>query len=318
MKIRLALLAAAAAAITAPAASGATDSPSCGDVVTTDVTLSQSLRNCSTGLVVGADNITIDLNGHSITGQGTDAGAGVEAVGRSGVTVKNGSIRNFAVGVRFRLTASSRIADLAVRQTQSGIVVSGSEAESHSNQVLGNRVTESETGITIFSAASSRVVGNKLIGLTGTGILCRDTFSGDVHIEGNRSVGNQYGIVVFFCGAALLDNVASDNAFDGIVRDRSNGPAERNVANGNGGTGINSFDSHGHFVENITNRNGGHGLAIGDSDASHGPLHRVTRHTGNHNGELGIVTSLEGVLSGGRNQARANGDPRECVGVACN
>lgn len=318
MKIRLALTAAVAAAIAAPAASGATNAVACGDIVTTDVTLSESLEGCSTGLVIGADNITIDLNGYAIKGLGTDAGVGIEAVERSGVTVKNGSIRNFAVGVRFHLTASSTVHDLAIRQTQSGIVVSGIEAESHSNQVRTNRVTDSETGITIFSAASSRVVGNKLIGLAGVGILCRNTFSDDVQIEGNRSVGNEYGIAVFSCGAALLDNVASDNEFDGIVRDRSNGPVERNFANANGGTGINSFDSHGRFLENVTNRNSGHGLSIGDSIASHGPLHTVTRHVANHNGGLGIVTSLDGVRDGGRNQARRNGDSRECVGVTCN
>lgn len=318
MKFRLALLTAAAVTIAAPATAGASDGLACGEVVTTDVILTESLRNCPTGLVAGADNITIDLNGHAIKGIGTDAGAGVEAVGRSGVVVKNGTIRDFAVGVQFELTSSSTAEALTIRETRSAIVVSGIGGEANSNQILGNRVTSSGTGITIISAGSSRVAGNRLIGLTGTGILCRDTFSGDVRIESNRSVENRSGIVLQFCAAALLDNVASGNAFDGIFRDRSNGPVERNVANGNGGNGIDSFDSHGAFVENVTNRNGGHGLVIGDFDASHGPLHEVTRHTGNHNGGLGIVTSLEGVLAGGRNQARGNGDSRECVGVACN
>ena len=207
---------------------------------------------------------------------------------------------------------------LTIRGTQSAIVVSGSGGEASANRILDNRVTDSGTGITIISAGSSRVAGNRLVGLTGTGILCRDTFSGDVLIEWNRSSREPVRDRPPVLRAALLDNVASGNAFDGIFRDRSNGPVERNVANGNGGNGIDSFDSHGAFVENVTNRNGGHGLVIGDFDSTHGPLHEVTRHTGNHNGGLGIVTSLEGVLDGGRNQARGNGDPRECVGVACN
>jgi nitrous oxidase accessory protein NosD len=318
MKFRLALLAAAAVAIAAPATSRAAEGLACGDVVTTDVTLSESLRNCPTGLVAGADDITIDLNGHAITGLGTDAGAGIEAVGRSGVTVRNGAIRDFAVGVRFQLTASSTVAGLNIRRTQTGVLVLGSEAESHSNQILDNRMTESETGISIFSAGATRVIGNKLVDLTGSGISCRNTFSDDVHIERNRSVGNEYGIVVLFCGAALVDNVASHNRSDGILRDRANGRAERNVANENGGIGINSFDSHGEFVENVTNRNGAHGLAIGDSIGDHGPLHKVTRHTAMRNGGLGIATGLGGVLDGGRNQARHNGDPLECTGVVCN
>src|SRR5215475_13375349 len=43
----------------------------CGEVITADTRLSSDLVNClDNGLVIGADNITLDLNGHVIAGDG--------------------------------------------------------------------------------------------------------------------------------------------------------------------------------------------------------------------------------------------------------
>ncbi|HVL98011.1 MAG TPA: carboxypeptidase regulatory-like domain-containing protein, partial [Egibacteraceae bacterium] len=73
----------------------------CGDVITEDTTLEADLGPCpDNGLIVGADNVTLDLGGHTIFG--TDAvgdGAGVLIDNRTGVTVRNGTIRGFDGGV---------------------------------------------------------------------------------------------------------------------------------------------------------------------------------------------------------------------------
>jgi hypothetical protein len=63
MRALVPLIVVAAAAAAAPAAAGEIAALACGDVVTADVTLSSSLEGCTTGIVVGADNITVDLNG---------------------------------------------------------------------------------------------------------------------------------------------------------------------------------------------------------------------------------------------------------------
>ena len=43
--------------------------PSCGDTITVDTTLTRDLVNCpNNGLIIGANNITLDLNGHVIDG----------------------------------------------------------------------------------------------------------------------------------------------------------------------------------------------------------------------------------------------------------
>ena len=44
---------------------------SCGDTITADTTLTSDLVDCpSNGIVIGADDITLDLNGHTVAGNG--------------------------------------------------------------------------------------------------------------------------------------------------------------------------------------------------------------------------------------------------------
>src|SRR5438034_4577316 len=57
-----------------PAFGQAAASVQCGAVITTDTTLTADLVNCAgNGLVVGADDITLNLNGHTVSGDGTPA-----------------------------------------------------------------------------------------------------------------------------------------------------------------------------------------------------------------------------------------------------
>jgi parallel beta-helix repeat protein len=83
---------------------------SCGDRITTDTTLHRDLVDCpDNGIRIGADDVTLDLNYHTIDGDGTPAAGcdretefcdvGVLNRGHDGVTVVHGSVRQFGVGV---------------------------------------------------------------------------------------------------------------------------------------------------------------------------------------------------------------------------
>src|SRR5215210_5001484 len=81
----------------------------CGDTITADTTLDRDLSDCpSNGIVIGTDGITLDLNGHTISGNGKlvrrcgrreICDVGVANDDHTGVTVRNGSVRRFAIGV---------------------------------------------------------------------------------------------------------------------------------------------------------------------------------------------------------------------------
>src|SRR5215213_1855095 len=97
-------------ALAAPPADARKAPLSCGDTITSDTTLHADLTNCqSNGIVIGADDVTLDLNGHTIDGDGTPDSTcdpstgfcdlGVVVEGHSGVVVKNGLVRQFLAGL---------------------------------------------------------------------------------------------------------------------------------------------------------------------------------------------------------------------------
>jgi Right handed beta helix region len=318
MKLGLSLLVLLAATIVVPIANATTaSSPACGDIVTADVTLTKSLKDCASGLVVGADNVTIDLNGYAIKGLANGTGTGIDVTGRTGVTVKNGKITDFGDGVRLFNSSSSTVEGLIIRGALTGIRLARTDNGVDANQILDNKVRYSGDGIIAFGAASSRIAGNTLSDLTGTGIFCRDTFTSAAEIEGNRSVRNDVGIRLQFCGASVAENIASNNVSAGISRTRSNGPTLGNVANRNGGIGINVDDSPGLISGNVMKDNTGHGLAIIDQIPQNGPFYTVAFNTASWNGGFGMMTNLVGVIDGGGNRARHNGDPLQCQGLLC-
>src|SRR5881296_2888162 len=81
---------------------------SCGETITQDTTLDSDLLDCpGDGIVIGADNITLDLNGHTIDGSGlsgcNNSGKIYDGVrdpaGHDGVTIENGTIQDFWRGI---------------------------------------------------------------------------------------------------------------------------------------------------------------------------------------------------------------------------
>ena len=81
----------------------------CGETITADTTLDSDLVDCpNNGIVIGADDITLDLNGHTVSGNGErvkrcgrreSCDFGLLNDGHDGVTVRNGSVRDFGTGV---------------------------------------------------------------------------------------------------------------------------------------------------------------------------------------------------------------------------
>src|SRR4051812_48505646 len=76
----------------------------CGATITRSTTLTADLPDCpGTGLVIGADGITLDLGGHTISGTNAGGGEGIANDGHGGVQIRNGTISGFrfnGVGIR--------------------------------------------------------------------------------------------------------------------------------------------------------------------------------------------------------------------------
>jgi hypothetical protein len=71
----------------------------CGQVITQDTKLANDLSGCTgSGLIIAVDNVTLDLNGHTVSGDNDfdeSEEAGVQIRGVDGAVIRNGTIRNF-------------------------------------------------------------------------------------------------------------------------------------------------------------------------------------------------------------------------------
>jgi parallel beta-helix repeat protein len=153
-----------------PAVAAQAEAITCGTVVTHDMILENDLLDCpGNGLVIGADGITVDLGGHTITGRllttiGDLDQVGVDnSAGHDDVTIRNGTINEFARG---------------------GVHLVGADRNSVSGlSMFLNR----DFGILLEQGSGNRFTGNTLQrpGTVGIGIFGTSTPSRDNVISGN-------------------------------------------------------------------------------------------------------------------------------------
>ena len=174
------------AVMLSPAASSEVDVLECGTTITTDTTLQSDLVDCpNNGIVIGADGVTLDLNGHMIDGDAAefaDCGErepcdmGVATNGHDGVTIENGSVREFAVGVYVGRARNARVEDVASsRHAFFGFVV----VLSAKTQILDSSGDANPKpdgdGLGVFGSHDLRIVGNAFRGNGQLGIHVEDS-----------------------------------------------------------------------------------------------------------------------------------------------
>ncbi len=208
----------------------------CGDTITTDTTLDTNLIDCpSNGIVIGADDITLDLNGHVIDGDGTEfAGCGnrefcdvgVLDVDHDGVTVRDGSARGFAYGLFVGSARDSRVLSVSARRnTLFGAVIGRSSRALVRNCSLSGNIPPEGDGIGLFESDHIRIRRNSIRRNAGPGIHISD--SNDNLIKGNVFSQDGPAIAVEGNGNAIRDNDIIDG---GGIRVS---PGNRNTIIGN-------------------------------------------------------------------------------------
>jgi parallel beta-helix repeat protein len=221
----------------------------CGDTITADTKLANDLIDCSgNGIVIGADNITLDLNDHMIDGDGLGDYNGVDnTAGHDGVTIEDGSIREFATGVLGVGIRMSRLRHLTIRTTRFHGILLG---ESAHNRIEGNTILDGGfTGIVLEGSNDNRIRGNSLSN-SGDAIVL---FAGSDHnlIEANAASGGNAGVLVLEGSSHSLveGNSVSGNVFPGIVVAADDNVVNRNRVSGNG-DGIIVFGSRNAITDN--------------------------------------------------------------------
>lgn len=286
----------------------------CGQEITKDTTLEGDLVCSGTpALIIAADNVTLDLNGHTITGKGALSRGGPAILFRDvkGSTVQKGTIQRFGAGVSIEGGSGNVVQNLTVVDNVGevdgdygdGITLSGSSG----NKVIGNTVARNGpfSGISIIGASTNNEIrqnqvadNNMLPGAPGDG---RQDMG--IRIEGpganeNKVVGNTVtgsgnsGIAVL---ATCLDRT------NGCIGSKPNDGNEitDNLSGKNGtsgeGSGIRLFcvanpvaPANTVVKGNTTDGNTTHGIEIDAVGAAQpGPTHNmVSGNKGHDNGQF--------------------------------
>ena len=258
----------------------------CGAVVTANTVLDSDIGACpSGGLVVGADNIVVDLNGHRVFGRtGTFVdGFGIYLKGRTGVTVRNGTVSDFDGGVVIEggeqntveyVNARDNIGRIGVSLAGEGIAI----LSSRNNRIFGNNVFGNApfAGIglyTLIDSSHRRETGGPSSGnLIDSNTITQnilDPQGGTVNTQNhgiraeNNSTHNTY-----------VNNRVADNGLDGIglFRGSGNSVIRGNIFTGHGffrtalrrGSGIIIFnEANNNLVEhNLVTNNADNGISL--------------------------------------------------------
>lgn len=162
-------------AMTGGTASAAHVTPPCM-IITADTTLTSDVGPCDGhGIVIRTDNITLDLNGHRVTGaKRVMEQAGVLLDGVTGVTVKNGEVSGFDAGVSIEgggnntvtgMNVHDNVNDMIEPVNPRSILVSfppgPTPEQAHAIAVVSCSYGD---GITTFNSDENLIEGNTVVG----------------------------------------------------------------------------------------------------------------------------------------------------------
>lgn len=260
--------------MTAANASTVTAKVKCGQTITKSIRLANNLVGCTgTGLVIGADHVTIDLAGHSITGINTRGSEGIADDGHAGARIQNGRVEGFFLnGVGLRNAPRSSVTGLTIRKigaggmepdASAGVLVKSSPHARVASNAISNDVSAFQSdGVDVLSSAGSSVTGNHVLKNAWDGMFVLQ--SPATRIIGNTFNGNQNQGVELNAGSdhsVLSRNHAADNVSNGLVVGAVSGVLlDRNTVSGNGDNGIFLFDLH---DSRLTNNRAGGGNGAG-------------------------------------------------------
>lgn len=257
--------------------------------------IANNLSVSGTAILVTADNVSLDLQGFTIEGDGT--GTGIQIESADGVTVRNGTIRNFDRGLLAENSSYGRFLDLVVADNvNEGLHLRALSGASNGHFVERLRASDNGGRGVVLEADSGGIAsGNQLIGIHsinsgeqgiqisagGSGSEANGNIIRDGRIQGTVSqaaldLRSQFG--TSRCNGNIIDNMQIvDNQHKGIALIGAGSDAtlagniiKNSVIQGNGDDepGISFeaiFGSHinGNLIENnVVRENASHGIHL--------------------------------------------------------
>ena len=332
-----------AAAVALACAAPAQAALECGDSVTKDRKLTKNLTcpASTTALTITGDNVTLDLNGHSIAGGGMNSyGVLIDGVNRPKVI--DGVIRSFDYGVRAIDSSKLTLLKLDVRnapangiriQQVNGATLRGNDirnsASDNINVFASDDVEVRKNllkagGLSMVDGSGYIAAGNRIIETNGVGIGARHgiAISDATSMEVTRNYIEDSSASGIGVGSAFTLRIANNEIKGGattgigLVSNASGAKVLDNVVRGAGTNG----SGDGIYISSVAlaNLRGNRVLRSADdgieNDAGSTP---IKRNVLNKNGDYGLDSVADPFAL--NNTATGNGNAAQCTpAAACN
>jgi parallel beta-helix repeat protein len=217
-------------------------SPSCGQVITQNVTLTSNL-NCveSDGLIVSTSGIVIDLNGHTISGpdvnsqENTSSKVGIMVPNVNNVIIKDGTIEGFQAGIMMTGSQNIDLSEIVTKNNQIGLFSSGASiVNAHLSILMNNQIGFAGHSTQQLNIENNILYQNTLVGIT---LVNSDnavvTLNSITESENGLYVDNQSNNNNVNFNNVLLNNIDINNANGLPVNTNVNTYDQNNCMNSN-------------------------------------------------------------------------------------
>lgn len=271
---------------------------SCGSTITKSITLTSNIGPCNTttdGLIIGANNITLNCNGHSITGSRYTSNIsnteGIKLLRHSSDTIKNCNIIGFKNG--FYLENSTK-----------NMLIGNSALKNYASEIS---LYAQGNGFELINATDNELIGNNSTENIGHGFALYHSANNNTLIQNNASKNYAGSGFVVFADSdynKLENNTASEN--NGVGFALTN--AVENILFGNNATKNNDFGftlklsaNNNTLIENTAVKNIGTGFVLSNAD-----YNSLARNTVTENGRFGIYLEISNYNTLSQNTASKN------------
>lgn len=233
--------------IGAPDVGGASGVPTRGArTILVDTTLTADHNG---SVFIGANNVTLDCAGHTITGSRRGSSVhGINVPGRTGVTVKNCVVTGFSAGFLISRSDANTFTNNTVTRVSSGFTLT----KSNNNTISRNIVDDANDWFgygTFESSRNNTFTHNRAISVAGVAFMA---WQGDNNLwEANEATDN------FGIGFAA-NTTTRDNTFRGNLSKGNTGFGIEDQTTGSGHAGTGNF-----YEDNVCEENG-HGASSPD------------------------------------------------------
>ena len=232
---------------------------SCDGTITTDTTLTEDILNCDDyGISVGEDDLVLDCNGHTISGNNS-SGMGILVANHNNITIKNCIVRGFYYGVYLYYSNGNNLTNNTVNNNlEEGIHL----YESDNNILVDVTSINNPLGGIVVRYSDNNFLSDIIAGYTNdrfaihldhssnnnlTGIQSSNDNNDGVYLEHSSdniltditATNNDMGISLQYSNDNLITHsTITNNNFDGIYlySSSNNTFTDVNVTNNQGGT----------------------------------------------------------------------------------